>query len=582
MKKLVTLSLLVVMVMLLAAPSLTQAQSGTLVVYATKPDHSPNKLDVVFAKDTLANGSQAHAVYSLVSRDTTYIFDATISVKSSIEISGVLGSDGRPPCIQPDVLSDLSIPGVFFSLNGSQTTAKFKNLYLLGISISNTINYGSGQGIQVSADSLTLWVDNVVFEQMSQFAIGYAGNWDKFFITNCKFRNMTTLPNQYYVGEVLRNENYLGSFRTDTTILKFNTMLCVSGYATAATGGIVSYYEFSHNNAIWTFKNPFFLDRMVNAKFNDNIFYGVYSGGMRSFEYTGGWDSFTPEQLPAIIAMGPLDSLTAARLLGHASTGAKDPAAELLRKVEVKNNVYFWPKALTDYYKAWDDTAHTDSIITPVWMTAQSTSMFGNAATPGFVQSGNTNVDPGFGATIPGVLNATGGNGVGMLDWFKAVRTGVGTTQTYGYKLTQVGSAANWVPTWPLPETADMKYTAALTGLDGRKLGDPWWFNGTNGGPTGVVKADAKTPTEFSLSSAYPNPFNPSTNIQYTLNKLGVTSLKVYNILGQLVTTLVNNVQQDAGSYRVSVDMSNFNSGVYFSVLEQGSNRAVQKMMLLK
>src|SRR5450759_204654 len=162
MKKLVTLSLLVVMVMLLAAPSLTHAQSGTLVVYATKSDHSANKLDVVFAKDTLANGAQAHAVYSLVSRDTTYIFDATISVKSSIEISGVLGSDGRPPCIQPDVLSALSIPGVFFSLNGNKTTAKFKNLYLLGTSISNTINYGSGQGIQVSADSLTLSVDNVI------------------------------------------------------------------------------------------------------------------------------------------------------------------------------------------------------------------------------------------------------------------------------------------------------------------------------------------------------------------------------------------------------------------------------------
>ena len=239
MKKLVTLSLLIAVAMLFAAPSLTHAQSGTLVVYATKTDHSPNKLDAVFAGDTLANGNQAHAVYSLVSRDTTYIFDATISVKSSVEIDGVLGSDGRPPCIQPDVLSDLSIPGVFFSLNGSKTTAKFTNLYLLGIAINNTINYGSGQEIQVSADSLTLRVNNVIFEQTSQFAIGYAGNWDKFFITNCKFRNMTTLPNRSYVGEVLRNENYNGAFRTDTTILRYNTLLCVSGYATAATGGIV-------------------------------------------------------------------------------------------------------------------------------------------------------------------------------------------------------------------------------------------------------------------------------------------------------------------------------------------------------
>ena len=480
------------------------------------------------------------------------------------------------------MLGDLSVPGVFFSFNGNKTSVKITNLYLLGISISNTINYASGQAIQISADSLKLTVDNVVFEQMSQFAVGYAGNWDKFFITNCKFRNMTTLPNQYYVGEVLRNENYIGSFRTDTTILRFNTMLCVSGYATAATGGIVSYYEFSHNNVIWTFKNPFFLDRMVNAKFNNNIFYGSYTGGDRVFEYTGGWDSFTANQLPGIIAMGPLDSLTAARLLGHASTGAADPAAELLRKVEVKNNVYFWPLALTNYYKAWNDTSHIDSIITPVWMTAQSTSMFSSSATPGFVQSGNTNVDPGFGATIPGVLNATGGNGVGMLDWFKAVRTGVGTTETYGYKLTVVGAAANWIPTWPLQESADMKYSATLASTDGRKVGDPWWFNGTSGGPTGVVQTDVRVPSVFSLSPAYPNPFNPSTTVQYSLSRSGATSLTVYNLLGQVVSTIVNNAYQEAGTYKVSIDMSHLPSGVYFSVLEQGHNRAIQKMMLLK
>jgi Secretion system C-terminal sorting domain len=579
MKKLVTLSLFVAMVVLLAAPSLTHAQSGTLVVYATNPDHSSNKLDVVFAKDTLANGNQAHAVYSLVSRDTTYIFDATISVKSSVEITGVLGADGRPPCIQPDVLADVSVPGVFFSLNGSRTTAKFSNLYLLGIAINNTVNYGAGQGIQVSADSLTLVVNNVIFEQTSQFAIGYAGNWDKFFITNCKFRNMTTLPNQYYVGEVLRNENYAGSFRTDTTIIRYNTMLCVSGYATAATGGIVSYYDFSHNDVVWTFKNPFFLDRMVNAKFDNNVFYGAYSGGDRVFEYTGGWDSFTAGQLPGIIAMGPLDSLTAARLLGHASTGAADPAAELLRNVEVKNNAYFWPKTLTDYYTAWNDTAHVDSIITPVWMTAQSTSMFGNSATPGFVQSGNVNTDPGFGASIPGVLNSTGGNGDGLLNWFQAVRTGVGSTQTYGYQLTQVGSAANWIPAWPLPETADLKYSATLTSTDGLHVGDPYWFTGT---PTGVGKSVGVSPKAFTLSEAYPNPFNPSTNIQYTLATAGVTSLQVYNVLGQLVKTVVDNVNQEAGTYTVHVDMSAVTSGVYFYSLEQGQNRLVHKMMLLK
>ncbi|HEY6951807.1 MAG TPA: T9SS type A sorting domain-containing protein, partial [Bacteroidota bacterium] len=231
----------------------------------------------------------------------------------------------------------------------------------------------------------------------------------------------------------------------------------------------------------------------------------------------------------------------------------------------------------------WNDTAHTDSIYTPVFMNAQSTSMFADASGhPGFVQSGNQNVDPGFGASIPNVLTQVTN---GLLNWFTKVRTGTGTTEVYGYQITQVTNAANWTPPWPLPETADMKYTNTAvknSATDGRPLGDPWWFNGTNGGPTGVSTQRLPIPSKFDLSEAYPNPFNPSTNIEYTLNKAGVTNLRVYNILGQVVSTLVDNVNQTAGTYKVTVDMSHVTSGVYFYVLEQGQNRIAHKMLLLK
>ncbi|MGE5846866.1 MAG: sugar-binding protein [Ignavibacteria bacterium] len=450
--------------------------ADTLTVYANGPT-----LDAVIGSDTTSGGEQAHDVYKLVSRDTTYIFDATITIKSSVEIIGVLGSDGRPPCIQPDVLSDNSVPGLLFTFLGTGTTVKIKDLYLLGISINNTVNYGGGQAIQISADNIRLIVDNVVFENWSQFAIGYSANWNKFYITNCKFRNMTTQPNQWYVGELLRNENYLGAFKTDTIIIKYNTMLCVSGYATAATGGIVNYYEFSHNNIIYTFKNPFFLDRMVNAKFNNNIFYNVYAGGQNLTEFNGGWDSFTAGTVASIITMGPLDSTTAADLLGHPSTGAGDPAAELLRKVEVKNNAYYWSDGLTSFWTAWNDTAHVDTIITPVFMNQQSIDMFSNDTNwPGFVESGNLNVDPVYGPSVNEVLDPGTNGNVGLLNWFTVVRTGTGTTELYGYKITQVDfSSGNWIPDWPLLEAADMQYTNTdlHTGAtDGGYVGDPNWF----------------------------------------------------------------------------------------------------------
>jgi FlgD Ig-like domain len=582
MKQRLVAAIPIVIAVLIVAQSQVFAQSDTLIVYANGP-----RLNAIVARDTLANGTRAHHVYKLVSLDTTYLFDGTITVNTDVAFIGVPHpTTKRTPCIQPDVLPDNSIPGLLFTLNGKKTKGTFKNLYLLGIAINNVVNYGGGQAIQISADSIRLEVDNVIFENWSQFAIGYSGNWDKFFITNCKFRNMTTQPNQWYVGEVLRNENYIAAFKTDSIVIRYNTMLCVSGYATAATGGIVKYYEFSHNNVVYTFKNVFFLDRAVNAKFNNNLFFAAYAGGQNQTEFNGGWDSFTAKTIASIITMGPLDSLTAADLLGHASTGAEDPAAEALRKVEVKNNAYFWPAALTAFWQSWNDTAHVDSIYTPVWMNSQSVNMFTDKTKwPGFVQSGNQNVDPGFGASILAVLNPGTGNNVGLLNWFSVVRRGTGTTQLYGYPFTVVGTAANWVPPWPLPETNDMQYSnAALKtgGTDGGPIGDPNWF----GILLDVKEASNEVPQEFTLMQNYPNPFNPTTNISFGVKSAGHVKLVVFNTLGQEVRTLVDQ-EMAPGTFVATWDGRNnqgkvLGSGVYFYRLEAKSFTATKSMVLLK
>jgi hypothetical protein len=341
---------------------------------------------------------------------------------------------------------------------------------------------------------------------------------------------------------------------------------------------MVTYYEFTHNNVVYTFKNPFFIDRAVNAKFNNNIFFAAFAGGQNKTEFAG-WDSFTPNTGASIITMGPLDSTTAANF-DPADVGKTNliDLASAKRKVEVKNNAYFWPATLTSYWKSWNDTSHVDSIYTPTFMNSQSTTMFSSSATPGFVQAGNQSADPGFGASVGNVLTQTTN---GLLNWFKAVRTGTGTTQIYGYQITQVGSAANWTPPWPLPEATDMRYTNATlkaSSTDGTPLGDPNWF----GIAVGIQKDPVLVPQQFTLSAAYPNPFNPSTNLQYTLNTSGLTSLKVYNLLGQVVKTIVNDVYQSAGAYKVNIDMSSLPSGMYVTILEQGNNRLAQKMMLLK
>jgi len=101
-----------------------------------------------------------------------------------------------------------------------------------------------------------------------------------------------------------------------------------------------------------------------------------------------------------------------------------------------------------------------------------------------------------------------------------------------------------------------------------------------------VTSVDAPTrlselPSAFTLDQNYPNPFNPSTVIRYGLPAAGLTTLRIYNVLGQEVATLVNEIQA-AGTYSVRFNASALSSGLYFFRIQNGSFSAVKKMMLLK
>ena len=97
----------------------------------------------------------------------------------------------------------------------------------------------------------------------------------------------------------------------------------------------------------------------------------------------------------------------------------------------------------------------------------------------------------------------------------------------------------------------------------------------------GVEDEITGLPTEYALSNAYPNPFNPTTTIEYSLPQSGDVSLIIYNLTGQEVTRLVSEVQQ-AGYHKVTWDASNFSSGIYFYRLQAGDFVQTRKMMLLK
>jgi uncharacterized pyridoxamine 5'-phosphate oxidase family protein len=89
------------------------------------------------------------------------------------------------------------------------------------------------------------------------------------------------------------------------------------------------------------------------------------------------------------------------------------------------------------------------------------------------------------------------------------------------------------------------------------------------------------TPTEFALYQNYPNPFNPTTFIRFQVPQKEHVKIKVYDILGNLISTLVNEVR-DAGYYEVEFDGTKLSSGVYLYEFESGPKRTIKKMTLLK
>ncbi|MFA5012618.1 MAG: T9SS type A sorting domain-containing protein [Ignavibacteria bacterium] len=97
----------------------------------------------------------------------------------------------------------------------------------------------------------------------------------------------------------------------------------------------------------------------------------------------------------------------------------------------------------------------------------------------------------------------------------------------------------------------------------------------------GVNPVGSTVPQVYSLSQNYPNPFNPSTKINFAIPKQGLVTMKIYDVLGREVRTLVNEVKS-AGTYTVDFNASEFSSGVYFYRLQSEGFTDIKKMMLIK
>ena len=95
------------------------------------------------------------------------------------------------------------------------------------------------------------------------------------------------------------------------------------------------------------------------------------------------------------------------------------------------------------------------------------------------------------------------------------------------------------------------------------------------------VEDDLEQPKEFALSQNYPNPFNPTTSISFSIPQSSFVTLKVYDVIGNEIVSLVNE-QKDAGNYKFNFDASKLSTGVYLYRLSADNSVISKKMILIK
>ncbi len=175
----------------------------------------------------------------------------------------------------------------------------------------------------------------------------------------------------------------------------------------------------------------------------------------------------------------------------------------------------------------------------------------------------------GFEVERTAPLNLPQGETSGLRDWEK-----IGFVQGNGNS----NSPKEYSFTDENPPAGNLQYRLKQIDTDGQ-----FEYYGTiaeiNLSPTGVNEKEL--PKDYALLQNYPNPFNPATNIVFRIKEFGLVTLKIYDVLGNEISTLVNE-NKEPGEYNIKFDGSNLSSGIYYYKLTCGEFSEVKKLMLMK
>jgi hypothetical protein len=548
---------------------------GLGIVLAQELTLDPEKfVNTQIAADTLADGIQAHSVYKVES-GTYYAFDGALDVDFDLVIEGPYNGwifyDATPPVFFQTPSNEGAQRDMINLNQGGSVT--LKNILLTGLH-PNDVNISSF--VRNFAGYKIVW-DNCAFSDHRDHCTRSTGATEEITITNCVFINGDRRGGSPFGGMPYRLDAACAN-------LTFENNTVVNSGRLLGNGGnfFTSKMHEIHNS---------FLNQQVNGHEQhwfegiqaNNIFYNWSWRGRTA--NTNGYEAYFTTWEYFVDVENKLDSLA----------------------LYNGRNLFYLEPAFTDYYH---DVLADSVFPCLLWnLDIDSTILADDNFTIG---KSYGDFDPMF-TDNPSQIDS-------MLGWVYA--NWVTKADYSDWRITppvtwnEDGTPnLNWPPDWDLSYSQSYLKTA---GTDGLPLGDLNWFpddkatylanrdayiaalqdsiaNATDVYIPGdaasalitpsmvsIKNLDLATPDKFYLANNYPNPFNPTTKIAFKLAKTDKISMKIYDITGQLVKTVFDNKKYTAGTHEVTIDMSKYSSGVYFTVLNNGSQELVRKMMLIK
>jgi hypothetical protein len=633
--KATTLLFCLVVGLLIASTSFSVAQVTVTTDTVFITAGTAGLLEATINGDTTALGARINPnrVYKL-SKNTFYTQNAAIDIKNPTGTLIIVGEKGGTK----PVIILTGINGVDPGMNLVQGSIKLDNLHMQfmftndGLYNNNGFVGSTANGLPQSVDVNDCFIEFMSLDFVS--CDGYTAG-AKFRFTNSYFRNFF-MGGQWWGGRVFYCKQAID------TVWVENCTVSGGGLVFLQQNSLCKFAYYNHNTIINSCKYWQLGVYYLEGYWTNNLFINQnWVGEDMENVATGGQD---PDPGMLMGNFG-LDTLTVQAgnpathiniqpeyLLGD---GTIDPAKCGLDKIRalVSNNVlwtdtvalaaYYHNQAIGGFgpygtafpgdcpasYLTWTGGTGPFRVVNvpSIWMNSRTAGLF-NGTYPNIIQAEN-HINVEAITVTPAIKDAATADQMALWDAGQWGVTGLAAndilhsgyifgdfdpTTIPGYK-TEDGSGItkltdlndNFALTTPIISTIDGKAIGALhwtSDIDSYNSADAYaavivaYYSLI---PWGVVKTGPDVPGSYELSQNFPNPFNPTTTINFNLAKTSDVKLTVYNMLGQKVMTLVDS-HMNAGQQTVKFDASKLTSGVYFYRLDAGSFQSIKKMILLK